>query len=132
MRFQPEEIILAALGFLWLVFTYLLCAHLMVDNDVLIQVLLYNLSWIVAACWVWKKQSLYLIWPLFLGALAASWCPLLTWQGLKNINADLPTSSIYCTQLPLYATWYSKFIIVFGIVVIAYSARYFYDRSSRH
>lgn len=132
MHLKPEEIILATLGLLWLIFTYLLCTqHLMVSNSILVQIWLYNLSWVVATFWVWKKQSLYLTWPLFLGALVAAWCPLLTWRGLKDVNASLLNGSIYCEPLPLYATWYSKFIIVFSTVIISYLALYFYDRSGR-
>lgn len=116
---KPEEIILAILAVAWIVLTYFINHWLGVNSGITIQIMLYNMAWVVIIYIVWKKDKIYSTWPIFIGFLMAAWTPILTWYAQKNAgytsNIDL-----VCGPMPWFATWYFKFGLVISANIIAY------------
>ncbi|MBN3859190.1 hypothetical protein GKC56_01360 [Neisseriaceae bacterium PsAf] len=117
---KPEEIIIAILGVIWIVATYFINYWLGVNNDITVQIVLYNIVWVIATFLVWKNEKIYLTWPVFLGLFVAAWTPLLTWYAQKSAGYDIQTTDLICTQMPWFATWYFKFGLVLAVIVIGY------------
>ncbi|MFH4354809.1 MAG: hypothetical protein WDW20_04470 [Neisseriaceae bacterium] len=122
MTKKPEEIILAALGIVWMFASYFLARYLGMDIGTSIQLLLYNAVWVIFFYSVWKNAFLYLTWPVFLGAFIAAWTPLLDGYAQLHKPGSVTTQSLSwaCAPLPWYATWYFKFILVMSVVFIGY------------
>ncbi|QRN41691.1 MAG: hypothetical protein GKC53_06230 [Neisseriaceae bacterium] len=117
---KPEEIIIAILGIVWIILCYFINRWLVVSNDITVQIILYNIVWVITTFLVWKNEKIYLTWPIFLGLFVTAWTPLLTWYAQKSAGYDIQTANLMCIQMPWFATWYVKFGLVLAVMFIGY------------
>ncbi|QEY24676.1 hypothetical protein [Neisseria animalis] len=117
---RPEELIVLVLALLWVALTYFGSASFGADAATVFLITGLTLAWAAVCFLLWQRNLSRMIWPLFLGALAACWWPLLDWYAVK----DIPAAGNIPTDTPWYAGWTFKGILAAIPVIIGYLAKW--------
>lgn len=119
MLSKPEEIILAALGFIWVVATFFLCRRLGMDWIYCLQIAGATLLWVIVLFVLWQHDKTRLIWPVFTGLLVVCWWPVLDWIALPQIT-PVSGNDFIILQRPWYASWTFKTLLALIPVLLGY------------
>ncbi|STZ76423.1 hypothetical protein [Bergeriella denitrificans] len=114
---RPEELIVLVLALLWVALTYFGAASLGADAATVFLITGLTLAWAAVCFLLWQRNLSRLIWPFFLGALAACWWPLADWYAVK----DLPAAAAAQAEMPWYAGWTFKGIWAALPVLLGYT-----------
>ena len=66
---RPEELIMAALAALWVVFTYFLASYFGAPTQTALLITAFTLIWAALFFILWQRNLTSMIWPVFLGLL---------------------------------------------------------------
>lgn len=117
---KPEELILAALGLIWVASTFFLCRRLGMDFVYCLQIAGATLLWVIVLFVLWQRGKTRLIWPLFCGLLVACWWPVLDWIALPQLT-PVTGSDLIILQRPWYASWTFKILLALAAVSAGYA-----------
>ena len=115
---RPEELIMAILATLWIIFTYFTATYLGTPIQTALLIALLTLVWASIFFMLWQHNRTAWLWPLFLGLLVACWWPFLDWYAIRNI---VPTGSgTIIVNKPWYASWTFKIILALLPTLVGY------------
>lgn len=117
---RPEEVIMAAIGALWVVLTYLCADYLGAPTHTTLLIAALTLIIILPAFLLWQRNRIKWIWPLFLGLLACAWWPFLDWLAVKDIIVP-DNGNTLIIQRPWYADWWFKSLLALIPTFIGYA-----------
>lgn len=128
---RPEELIVFVLGLLWVAFTYFLTAYLGADTYTSLLITGFTLLWAVVCFVLWQRDLSRMVWPCFLGLLAACWWPLLDWFAVKDVIVPGMESEAIVVAKPWYAGWTFKIILALIPVALGYFVKFKRARRTR-
>lgn len=124
MMKKPEEFIVAVLGALWVVLTWVVAAYFGIPAQTALLITVLTLLWTIVVYLLWARALLGWVWPIFLGLLVACWWPALDWLAIRDVlTPDAQTGTIILNK-PWYATWTFKFILALVPVALGYGAAF--------
>lgn len=117
---KPEEIIMAVLAALWVIFTYFILSYNDVRTETTLTITGLTLLWAVVAFVFWQKNLMAWLWPIFVGLLIACWWPFWDWYAVKDVIDQSRIGETLLLTKPRYATWEFKFAIAIIPTLLAY------------
>ncbi|KLT72182.1 membrane protein [Neisseria arctica] len=127
---RPEELIMAVLAALWVALTYFIADYFGAPTHTTLLISLLTLVWAVVFFILWQRNLTRLIWPIFLGLLAACWWPYLDWIAIRDIVVPGATTDTIVIAKPWYATWTFKSILSVVPVLIGYGIKWKLSRKA--
>lgn len=123
---KPEEIIMAALGAVWVVLTYFLAGWTGASAKYVLLITGFSVAWTLLAFVLWKKGWVGILWPLLLGGLVACWWPWL--DGLAMRGVAVSAGSVMVVAKPWYASWTFKIIVALIPTICGYAWKWYLSR----
>ncbi|WP_274572106.1 hypothetical protein [Neisseria leonii] len=121
---RPEELIMAALALLWVVFSYFAVSYLGAPAQTALLTAALTLIWATVFFLLWQRNLTRLIWPLFLGLLTACWWPVLDWFAVRGLVAPEAFGDTIIVQKPWYASWTFKLIAAAVVALSGYGFKW--------
>ncbi|HFC6393979.1 hypothetical protein [Neisseria bacilliformis] len=108
---RPEEFIVAVLAALWVAASYFAAARFGAPAHTALLIAVLTLLWAIVFFLLWQRERTRLLWPLFLGLLAACWWPMLDWYAVRGIVPPETAGEMIVIAKPWYASWTFKIIL---------------------
>lgn len=121
---RPEELIMAVLAVLWVVFTYFAADYFGAPAETSLLITTLTAIWALVFFLLWQKNRTAWLWPLFLGLLVACWWPFLDWFAIKDIVITGAQADTILIAKPWYASWVFKAIIAVLPVIGGYAVKW--------
>ena len=126
---RPEELIMAVLAALWVVFTYFLASYFGAPAQTALLITTLTLIWAALFFGLWQRGHTGAIWPIFLGLLVACWWPFIDWYAISGFVTPESVNETIVLNRPWYDTWTAKIIWALIPTVLGYV--YKWKRSRR-
>ena len=118
---RPEELIMAALAALWVVFTYFLASYFGAPTQTALLITAFTLIWAALFFILWQRNLTSMIWPVFLGLFVACWWLFIDCVAIRGFVTPESVNDTIVLSKPWYDTWTAKIIwalipVVFGYI----------------
>ncbi|MDO4696612.1 MAG: hypothetical protein Q4A49_03660 [Neisseria sp.] len=121
---RPEELIMAILAAVWIVFTYFAASWFGAPGQTALLIAALNTVWTLVLFFLWLRGRHSLIWPLFLGLAAACWFPLLDWFAVSRLHIGGTPANDYPFETPWFASLPFKTVSAVLPVIAAYTFKF--------
>lgn len=121
---RPEELIMAILAAVWVVFTYFAAARLGAPGQTALLIAALNAAWTFVLFLLWLRGRHSMVWPLFLGLAAACWFPMLDWLAVSHLHINGTLAETLANDYPVETPWFASQPFKAALAVLPVIAAY--------